>query len=122
MIQNENHLYYQNTELQEYVRQYGIVIESWYPFGGREHTSESFNNEVILEPGEKYQKSSAQIILRWHLQAGFIAIPGSSNPDHIAENYDIFDFELTEEEMQSIRDLDKQERYENWYETGSRRL
>ncbi len=49
-----------------------------------------------------------------HLQAGFIAIPGSSNPDHIAENYDIFDFELTEEEMQSIRDLDKQERYENW--------
>lgn len=114
MIQNENHLYYQNTELQEYVRQYGIVIESWYPFGGRGHTSESFNNEVILEPGEKYQKSSAQIILRWHLQAGFIAIPGSSNPDHIAENYDIFDFELTEEEMQSIRDLDKQERYENW--------
>ena len=114
VIQNENHLYYQNTELQEYVRQYGIVIESWYPFGGRGHTSESFNNEVILELGEKYQKSSAQIILRWHLQAGFIAIPGSSNPDHIAENYDIFDFELTEEEMQSIRDLDKQERYENW--------
>lgn len=114
VIQNENHLYYQNTELQEYVRQYGIVIESWYPFGGRGHTSESFNNEVILELGEKYQKSSAQIILRWHLQAGFIAIPGSSNPDHIVENYDIFDFELTEEEMQSIRDLDKQERYENW--------
>lgn len=114
VIQNENHLYYQNTELQEYVRQYGIVIESWYPFGGRGHTSESFNNEVILELGEKYRKSSAQIILRWHMQAGFIAIPGSSNPDHIAENYDIFDFELTQEEMQSIRDLDKQERYENW--------
>jgi diketogulonate reductase-like aldo/keto reductase len=114
VIQNENHLYYQNTELQEYVRQYGIVIESWYPFGGRGHTAESFNNEVILELAEKYNKSSAQIILRWQLQAGFIAIPGSSNPDHIAENYDIFDFELTVEEMQKISTLDRQERYENW--------
>lgn len=114
VIQNENHLYYQNTELQEYVKQYGIVIESWYPFGGRGHTSESFNNEMIMELAEKYSKSSAQIILRWQLQAGFIAIPGSSNPDHIAENYDIFDFELTEEEMHRIRDLNRHERYENW--------
>ena len=114
VIQNENHLYYQNSELQEYISQYGIVIESWYPFGGRGHTSEHFGNEVIKELAEKYGKSSAQIILRWQLQAGFIAIPGSSNPEHIAENYDIFDFELTEEDMQRIRDLDRQERYENW--------
>jgi hypothetical protein len=63
---------------------------------------------------EKYGKSSAQIILRWQLQAGFIAIPGSSNPDHIAENYDIFDFELSKEDMQRIRELDQHERYENW--------
>ena len=114
VIQNENHLYYQNTELQEYVRQYGIVIESWYPFGGRGHTSEHFGNEVIKELAEKYGKSSAQIILRWQLQAGFIAIPGSANPDHIAENYDIFDFKLSEEDMQLIRGLDRHERYENW--------
>ena len=114
VIQNENHLYYQNTELQEYVSQYGIVIESWYPFGGRGHTSEHFGNEVITELAEKYGKSSAQIILRWQLQAGFIAIPGSSNPDHIAENYDIFDFELSKEDMQRIRELDQHERYENW--------
>ena len=114
VIQNENHLYYQNTDLQEYVRQYGIVIESWYPFGGRGHTSEHFDNAVIRELAEKYGKSSAQIILRWQLQAGFIAIPGSSNPDHIAENYDIFDFELSEEDMQMIRGLDRHERYENW--------
>jgi diketogulonate reductase-like aldo/keto reductase len=106
-IQNENHLYYQNTELQEYVNQFGIVIESWYPFGGRGHTSEHFDNEVIKELAEKYGKSSAQIILRWQLQAGFIAIPGSSNPDHIAENYDIFDFELSQEDMQRIRELDE---------------
>ena len=114
VIQNENHLYYQNTDLQEYVRQYGIVIESWYPFGGRGHTSEHFDNEVIRELAEKYGKSSTQIILRWQLQAGFIAIPGSSDPDHIAENYDIFDFELSEEDMQMIRGLDRHERYENW--------
>ena len=114
VIQNENHLYYQNTELQEHVRQYGIVIESWYPFGGRGHTSEHFGNEVIKELAEKYGKSSAQIILRWQLQAGFIAIPGSANPDHIAENYDIFDFKLSEEDMQLIRGLDRHERYENW--------
>ena len=114
VIQNEKHLYYQNTELQEYASQYGIVIESWYPFGGRGHTSEHFGNEVIKELAEKYGKSSAQIILRWQLQAGFIAIPGSSNPDHIAENYDIFDFELSKEDMQRIRELDQHERYENW--------
>ncbi len=114
VIQNENHLYYQNTELQEYVRQYGIVIESWYPFGGRGHTAESFGNETVLKLAEKYGKSSAQIILRWQIQAGFVAIPGSSDPDHIAENYDIFDFELTAEEMEQIRLIDRQERYENW--------
>ena len=114
VIQNENHLYYQNTDLREYVSQYGIVVESWYPFGGRGHTSEHFGNEVIKELAEKYGKSSAQIILRWQLQAGFIAIPGSSNPDHIAENYDVFDFELSKEDMKRIQELDKQERYENW--------
>ena len=62
----------------------------------------------------RLNKSSAQIILRWQLQSGFIAIPGSSNQDHITENYDIFDFELTDEDMQRIRNLDRHERYENW--------
>ena len=114
VIQNENHIYYQNTELQEYVKQYGIVVESWYPFGGRGHTQENFGNEVITELADKYGKTPAQIILRWHLQAGFIAIPGSSNPDHIAENYDIFDFELTDEDMEKIKAVDEQKRYENW--------
>lgn len=114
VIQNENHLYYQNNELQEYVKKYGIVVESWYPFGGRGHTQENFNNDVIVQLADKYGKTSAQIILRWQVQAGYIAIPGSSNPEHIAENYDIFDFELSEDEMQSIYELDRQERYENW--------
>ena len=114
VIQNENHLYYQNTALQEYVKPYGIVIESWYPFGGRGHTGEHFGNETIARIAKSHGKTPAQVILRWHLQAGFIAIPGSSNPDHIAENYDIFDFELSDSEMEEIRRLDRRERYENW--------
>ncbi len=114
VIQNENHLFYQNYELREYVKQFGIVLESWYPFGGRGHTREHFGNEVITRLAAKYGKTPAQIILRWHLQAGYVVIPGSSNPDHIAENYNVFDFELTPDEMARITALDKQERYENW--------
>jgi len=114
VIQNENHIYFQNRELQEYVKQYGIVIESWYPFGGRGHTSENFDNETISQIASKHDVTSAQVILRWHIQDGFIAIPGSSNAEHIAENYDIFDFELSEEEMQRIRAIDEQRRYESW--------
>ncbi|MEE3493447.1 aldo/keto reductase [Ruminococcus sp.] len=114
VIQNENHIYYQNTALREYVKKFGVVVESWYPFGGRGHTSESFNNETITAIAQSHEKTSAQIILRWHLQAGFIAIPGSSNPDHIAENYDIFDFELSDAEMQRIAAINQNRRYENW--------
>ena len=114
VIQNENHIYYQNTELQKYVSKYGIIIESWYPFGGRGHTSENFNNEVIKELASQYNKTSAQIILRWQLQAGYIVIPGSSNPDHILENYSIFDFELSEANMRDIANINKSQRYENW--------
>ena len=89
-------------------------MESWYPFGGRGHTQESFENDVILDLAKAHGKTAAQIILRWHLQDGYIAIPGSGNPDHIAENYDIFDFELLEDEMNRIRGIDEQRRYEHW--------
>ncbi len=114
VIQNENHIYYQNNELQEYVKQYGIMIESWYPFGGRGHTDENFNNETIVKIAKKYNKTSAQIILRWQLQAGYIAIPGSKNPDHIKENISIFDFELSDEDMKEIYNINENRRYENW--------
>jgi len=114
VIQNENHLYYQNKALQEYVQQYGIVVESWYPLGGRGHTREHFTNETIGRIANAHEKTPAQIILRWQIQDGYITIPGSSNPDHIAENYDVFDFELTNQEMMEIRGLDQQARYENW--------
>ena len=114
VIQNENHLYYQNTDLQNYVKQWRIVVESWYPFGGRGHTQEHFSNPTITAIAAAHGKTAAQVILRWQLQAGFIAIPGSSNPDHIAENYNIFDFSLTTEEMAQIAALDRHQRYENW--------
>ena len=114
IIQNENHIYYQNNELQEYVKQYGIIIESWYPFGGRGHTDDNFNNENIVKIAKKYNKTSSQIILRWQLQAGYIAIPGSKNPDHIKENISIFDFELSDEDMKQIYNINENRRYENW--------
>ncbi len=89
-------------------------MESWYPFGGRGHTREHFTNETILRIADAHEKTPAQIILRWQIQDGYITIPGSSDPNHIAENYDVFDFELTDREMTEIRDLDRQARYENW--------
>ena len=62
---------------------------------------------MIVELAEKYNKTSAQIILRWQVQAGYIAIPGLSDPNHIAENYNIFDFELSDDDMKKIDELDK---------------
>lgn len=114
VIQNENHIYYQNNELREYVKTKGIVIESWYPFGGRGHTAENFENEMIVRIAQETGKTPAQVILRWQIQEGYIVIPGSSNPDHIEENFDIFDFSLSEKQMKEIEEVDKQSRYENW--------
>ncbi len=106
LVQNENHPFFQNTDFQEYIGQYGMFVESWYPLGGRGFTQNYFNDETLLGIAEAHDKTVAQILLRWHIQAGYITIPGSSNPDHIAENYDIFNFELTEEEMQTIKEMD----------------
>ena len=114
VVQNENHPFYQNNEFKEYVAKYGTVVESWYPFGGRGHTQDLFGNETIMDIADAHGKTSAQIILRWHLQAGYVTIPGSQNPDHILENFSIFDFELSDEEMQRMADLHTGQRYENW--------
>ena len=114
VVQNENHIYYQNTDLQKYLERYGTVVESWYPFGGRGNTQEVFNNETITKIAKSHGKTSAQIILRWQIQAGYVVIPGSQNPSHIAENFDIFDFELTQNEMNEISNLNQNRRFENW--------
>ena len=114
VVQNENHIYYQNAELQAYVAQFGTVVESWYPLGGRGNTQKIFGNDTIQRLAKKYSKSPAQIVLRWQMQDGYVAIPGSSNPKHIVENFDVFDFELTADDMNLIRALNRNRRFENW--------
>lgn len=114
VIQNENHIYYQNNELRDYVEKYGVVIESYFPFGGRGNTNDSLNNSVIVELSKKYNKTPAQIILRWNLQSNYIAIPGSSNESHIKENNNVYDFTLSDEDMKKIIDINKNQRYANW--------
>ena len=111
LIQNETHPYHQSMEMKEHIAQYGTVMESWFPLGGRGNTQTLFNDETISSIAEAHGKTSAQVILRWHLQAGNIAIPGSSNEAHIQENFEIFDFELSEEEMQRMTDIDKNQRF-----------
>ena len=114
VVQNEIHPYYQELEVVPYVQSLGIVMEGWYPFGGRGHTSELSNDETIVEIANNHQVSSAQVILRWNLQRGIVVIPGSSNPEHIKENTEIYHFALTDEEMQKIEELNRDEKHD-WY-------
>lgn len=114
VVQNEIHPYYQENDVIPFIQDLGIVAEGWFPFGGRGHTAELFGDEVIAAIAEAHDVTPAQVILRWNLQRGIVVIPGSSNPDHIKENLDIFGFELTEEEMGQIAELDRGEKHE-WY-------
>lgn len=108
-IQVEAHPYFTQQELRRTLDEYGIRLMSWYPLG---HGDTSLMNEPIFsELGEKYGKTPAQVILRWHTQMGFVVIPGSKNVDHIRDNLDILDFKLTGEEMSEIAKLDKNVRY-----------
>lgn len=109
VLQTEVHPYFQEQELKEFLAKDDIKIQAWYPLGHGD--AALLNDETIVELGKKYQKSTAQIILRWHIQAGNIVIPGSKNPEHIKANFDLFDFALTEEEMKKIGGLDKNVRY-----------
>lgn len=114
LVQNGIHPYYQENDVIPYIQNLGMVVQGWYPFGGRGYTSELFNNSVIKKIANEHNVSSAQVILRWNLQKGVVVIPGSSNPEHIRENNDIYDFELTNKEMKQINDLDKGEKHD-WY-------
>ena len=114
LVQNEIHPYYQENDVIPYIQGLGIVVQGWYPLGGRGHTAELLENEVISEIAQAHGKSSAQVILRWNLQKGVVVIPGSSNPDHIKENTELFDFELTKEEMERMNALDRGEKHD-WY-------
>ena len=114
LVQNEIHPYYQEQDVVPLIQEKGIVVQCWYPLGGRGHTSELLGDETIRSIAEAHGVSSAQVILRWDLQRGIVVIPGSSNPEHIKENLDLFGFELTEEEMAAIGTLDRGEKHD-WY-------
>ena len=114
LVQNEIHPYYQENDVIPYIQGLGIVVQGWYPFGGRGHTRELLNDKVIVDIANNHNVTAAQAILRWNLQKGVVVIPGSSNPDHIKENTEIYHFELTKEEMDKINALDRGEKHD-WY-------
>lgn len=109
VLQVECHPYFQQNELKKRLAPYGAVIEAWYPIGHGD--ADLINEPVFAKLAEKYGKTNVQIILRWHIQEGTIIFPKSTNPQHIKDNFDIFDFEFTEEEMEQIRAVDKNVRF-----------
>ena len=114
LVQNEIHPYYQENDVIPFIQNLGIVVQGWYPLGGRGHTAELLSDPVISAIAQSHGVSSAQVILRWNLQKGVVVIPGSSNPDHIKENTELYHFELSEEEMAAINALDRNEKHD-WY-------
>ena len=114
LVQNEIHPYYQENDVIPYIQSMGITVQGWYPLGGRGHTAELLGDKTISEIAAAHGKSSAQIILRWNLQKGVVVIPGSSNPAHIKENTELYDFELSEDEMNRINALNRDEKHD-WY-------
>ena len=109
VLQTEVHPYFQEKALKQFLGDMGIVIQAWYPLG---HGDKALLEEPLFtEVANKYGKTNAQIILRWHIQDGNIVIPGSKNSAHIRDNFDLFDFTLTDGEMERIAAMDKKVRY-----------
>ena len=99
--QIEFHPGWAQLEISEYCRKKDIVVEAWSPLGRKD----ALDNEVLREIGAKYQKGTAQVCIRWVMQHGILPLPKTVNPDRMAENADVFDFELTAEEMRTIDEL-----------------
>ena len=125
LIQVECHPYFPQTALKELLSKHDIALQAWYPLGGRDNKS-ILNEPVFAELAEKYGKTAAQVIMRWHIQQGNIVIPGSKTPAHIVDNIEIFDFELSDEDMAAIATLEqgsplyertpeKMELYKTWH-------
>ncbi len=109
ILQTELHPYNQEPELKKFLGDNGMAAQAWYPLG---HGDQTLREEPLFaELGKKYGKTSTQIILRWHMQAGNVVIPGSRNPEHIRSNFDLYDFELTAEEMARIAAMNQNKRY-----------
>lgn len=114
LVQNEIHPYYQELDVVPFIQSKNIVVQSWYPLGGRGYTKALLNDSTLKKIAVSHNVTCAQVILRWNLQRGIVPIPGSSNEKHIAENLDVFNFELTPEEMTAIKNLDRNEKHD-WY-------
>ncbi len=114
LVQNEIHPYYQDSRVIRHIQSLELAVQSWYPLGGRGYTEALLENKTLCQIAAVHGKSPAQVILRWDLQRGVVVIPGSSNEKHICENISIFDFTLTNEEMERIATLNKDEKHD-WY-------
>lgn len=102
--QIETHPLNQQIEAHEWLKKYGVIHEAWAPFG--EGRGNMFTNPVLQKLGDKYNKTVAQVILRWQLRRGIVVIPKSTHKERMAQNLDVFDFTLTDEDMQDIAALD----------------
>lgn len=108
-IQVECHPYFPQHQLKKRMAEFATVLESWYPLGHGD--PQLLNEPILLKLAEKYAKTPAQIILRWHINEGNAVFPKTTNPTHMRENFDIFDFDLTSDDMKEIAKLDKNKRY-----------
>lgn len=113
-IQNEHHIYFQNTAIRSYLKSLNMTLEAWYPFGGRGFSHDSFNHPTIVNLAKKYAKQPSQIIVKWDLQNDVSLIAGSNNDELIKENIETDDFSLTEDEVRELNYLDTNRRYEEW--------
>lgn len=113
VLQIECHPYAQRFAMREKVKPYGIQVECWFPLGGAMSNGALLKDPTIVKIAKAHGKTPAQVILRWHIQEGFSVIPGASNPNYIKENIEIFDFNLTDEEMTQMRSLNEEKRFFN---------
>ncbi len=114
LVQNEIHPYYQENDVVPFIQKQSIVVQGWYPLGGRGFNKELLEDPTLLEIAKNHNVSLVQVILRWNLQRGIVVIPGSGNPNHIRENMDLFGFSLSDDEMARIQGLDRNEKHD-WY-------
>ena len=112
-LQIECHPYAQRLDIRKKAAEYGLQVECWFPLGGQMSQGALLKDPVIVEIAQRLKKSPAQVIIRWHLQEGLSVIPGSKNPQHIMENVQVFDFALSDRDMQAIRNLNKEQRFFN---------
>ena len=115
VLQNETHPYHQSRSVKNHIAKLGTILEAWFPLGGRGTGIQTLSrHSTITNIAKAHGKSAYQVLLRWHLQSGNIVIPGSKNAAHIAEDYNIFDFELTADEMKAINELECNHRFASY--------